>query len=137
MSEAMPDAAITPYKPFYLKCCYDWFVANKWSPVLVYLAAYPGCSGDLVSDSSGRNSVNIAPSAIQDLVLDVPHGGISFTVEQDGQPIHVQVPFGAVIALYAHENGNGPVWEVDIPAAPADAEGRPVGKPHLSVVRSS
>lgn len=66
----------------------------------------------------GKITINVSPSAVRDLHID--NDLIHFSARFSGQPYQVSVPPGAVLALYARENGEGMLFgEVEEPEQPA------------------
>eukprot|EP00497_Spongosphaera_streptacantha_P000221 TRINITY_DN1144_c0_g1_i1.p1 TRINITY_DN1144_c0_g1~~TRINITY_DN1144_c0_g1_i1.p1 ORF type:complete len:112 (+),score=3.61 TRINITY_DN1144_c0_g1_i1:202-537(+) len=55
--------------------------------------------------------LNISPSAVTGFSLDMEQ--LSFNARFGGQPMQVYVPLGAVLAIYARENGEGTVFTAD------------------------
>lgn len=65
----------------------------------------------------GKITINVSPSAVRDLHID--NDLIHFSARFSGQPYQVSVPPGAVLALYARENGEGMLFgEVEEPEQP-------------------
>ena len=52
--------------------------------------------------------MNINPSAVAQFQMD--NFEVSFNARFGGQPMRVVVPIGAVLAIYARENGEGTVF---------------------------
>ena len=98
-------------RPYLLKAFYDWIVDSDCTP---YIAVDAHCSGvevpqEFVTD--GQIVLNIAPRAVSN--FDMNHQFISFTTRFGGIPIDILVPVAAVVSIYAHENGQGMVFELE------------------------
>jgi stringent starvation protein B len=86
----------------------------------------------------GRITLNISPMAVQN--LDLRRDPIRFFARFGGQPFDVMVPSGAVLAVFARENGDGIVFGEVEPSDPTDRTGSsgptpPSGRPKLRVVK--
>jgi len=106
-------------------------------------AEYPGVQVPSGFVSDGQIVLNVAPSAIRNLQLG--NDAVSFDGRFGGAPHSLYVPCAAVMAIYAKENGQGMVFDIE-PVPPEDGpagEGpvsggeasRPAGRPSLKVVK--
>lgn len=135
-------------RPYLIRAIYEWCVDNGHTPHLLVAADYPGVAVPLQFVQEGRITLNIAPMAVQSLQLDT--NPIWFSARFSGRPFEVVVPPGAVLAIFARENGEGMVFgEVeppvdDQPTSPAPStspsgEGEPEkpkpSRAHLRVVK--
>jgi stringent starvation protein B len=96
-------------KPYLIRALYDWIVDNELTPHLLVNAAMQGVKVPEEYVESGRIILNISPSAVQDLQLS--NDWIHFDARFSSETSHILVPIGAVIAIYAHENGRGMVFD--------------------------
>ena len=123
-------------RPYLLRALYEWILDNDLTP---YLLVNAGESGVVVPtqwiSEEGKIVLNIAPSAVQDLLLETE--AVRFKARFQGTPLDVHVPVAAVEAIYAKENGKGMIFSNDEEATdqPPDPPGssRP-GKPQLRLV---
>jgi stringent starvation protein B len=98
--------------------------------------------------SDGQIVLNVTPSAVRHLHMD--NEAVSFEGRFGGVPHTLFVPIGAILGIYARENGQGMVFDLessleddeaielegedDVP--PPDSEPpRPSGRPSLKVVK--
>ncbi len=131
---------MTSSRPYLVRALYEWIVDNQCTPHLLVNAGYPGVvvPQDYVRD--GQIVLNVAPQAVRDLQLG--NAVVTFSGRFTGVSQDLQVPAGAIMAIYARENGQGMVFETEPlpepepqpPAAP-DTESRPAGRPGLRVVK--
>lgn len=95
-------------RPYLVRAYYDWILDNNLTPHLVVDAT---CSGVVVPAEhvkDGQIVLNISPSACGNLIIgDVD---IEFDARFSGVPRHLVVPTGAVLAIYAKENGAGTMF---------------------------
>ncbi|MAA75410.1 MAG: ClpXP protease specificity-enhancing factor [Salinisphaeraceae bacterium] len=139
-------SSLTSRRPYLIRAIYDWILDNDLTPHLLVAADAQGVEvpAQFVTEE-GKITVNISPSAVHG--LDLGNGYISFSARFSGQPYDVHVPPGAVLALYARENGEGMLFgEVEPPDPPTDPDAPPADdgpeadeparkRPHLKVVK--
>lgn len=109
---------VSSRRPYLIRALYDWVLDNDLTPHLLVAADAPGVDvpAQFVSED-GKITINVSPSAVRDLRLD--NELIHFSARFSGQPYQVNVPPGAVLALYARENGEGMLFgEAEAPAEP-------------------
>ena len=102
---------MTPNRPYLLRAFFDWIVDNDCTPHLVVDAQYPAVQVPPQFVQDGQIVLNISPSAVTGFSLDMEQ--LSFNARFGGQPMQVYVPLGAVLAIYARENGEGTVFTAD------------------------
>ncbi len=96
---------IKPSRPYLLRALYEWVLDNNMTPHIAVDATLQGVQvpGQFVQD--GQITLNIAPSAVQGLLID--DQGLSFSARFGGVPMNVYVPIIAVMAIFTRENGMG------------------------------
>jgi len=138
-------AELSSRRPFLIRALYDWVLDNDLTPHLLVAADAPGVNvpRQFVTEE-GKITVNISPGAVRGLSLD--NDLIHFSARFSGQNFNVSVPPGAVLALYARENGEGMLFgEVEEGTAAAGDDTPPRGggddkdakskRSHLKVVK--
>lgn len=141
-------ADLTSRRPYLIRALYDWVLDNDLTPHLLVAADAQGVDvpRQFVTEE-GKITINISPGAVRGLQLT--NELISFSARFSGQSYNVSLPPGAVLALYARENGEGMLFgEVEAPQSPpeggsdagADADAHAEGEtkkkhPHLKVVK--
>ena len=127
-------------RPYLIRAVYDWAADNGYTPHLLIAADAEGVVVPREYVTEGRITLNISPMAVQN--LDLGHDPIRFFARFGGKPFEVQVPSGAVLAVFARENGEGHVFGEIEPGDPADkSSGKPQptppagGKPKLRIVK--
>jgi stringent starvation protein B len=120
---------MTPLKPYLIRAVHDWIVANGLTPYLLVNALEDGVSVPQRYVQDGQIVLNLRPEAVHGLSLGDSH--IAFSARFGGVPTAVEVPVGAVHALYAKENGRGMVFKdgEDGDAPPPEDASRPDAKP--------
>ena len=99
-------AELSSRRPYLIRALYDWVLDNDLTPHLLVAADADGVDvpRQFVTED-GKITVNISPGAVRGLILE--NELISFSARFSGQNFNVSVPPGAVLALYARENGEG------------------------------
>ncbi len=111
-------------RPYLIRAIYEWCVDNGHTPHLLVAADYPGVSVPLQFVQEGRITLNLSPMAVQ--ALNIEDDPIWFSARFSGRPFDVIVPPGAVLAVFARENGEGLVFgEVEPPLGGGDQPGAP------------
>jgi stringent starvation protein B len=137
-SGAEPPVAST--KPYLIRAIRDWAADNGFTSQILVDASVAGVEvpQDYVQD--GRITLNVADQAIQHAVFG--NDWIRFSARFSGRAWNIQVPVGAVLAIYARENGHGFIFseEGEPPPEPQPGNGPagdlPKRKPsHLKVVK--
>lgn len=123
---------MTSNRPYLVRAYYEWIVDNDCTPYLVVNALADGVEVPQSYVSSGQITLNIAPRTVRNFSMD--NERISFNTRFGGLPTDIDVPISAVMGIYAHENGQGIVFESDSdneppPVAPepglgADSDGK-------------
>lgn len=136
-------------RPYLIRALYEWIVENDCTPHLLVDADYPGARVPPGYAKDGQVVLNVSPSAVRHLHMD--NEAVSFEGRFAGVPQSLFIPTAAVLAVYARENGQGMVFDLessavddedgdDVAAAgqaapPQDEPPRPSGRPSLKVVK--
>lgn len=99
---------MTSNRPYLLRAFFDWIVDNQCTPHLVVNADFPNVIVPMQFVQDGQIVLNINPTAVAQFHMD--NHEVSFNARFGGQPMRVVVPVGAVLAIYARENGEGTVF---------------------------
>lgn len=130
-------------RPYLIRALYEWVLDNDLTPHLLVAADARGVDvpRQFVTEE-GKITVNISPGAVRDLTLG--NDLVTFSARFSGQSHHISVPPGAVLALYARENGEGMLFG-EVEAAPVDEPPDSTGDdstapdkkkhPHLKVIK--
>ena len=129
-------------RPYLIRAIYEWATENGYTPHMLVAADYPGVVVPREYVQDGRITLNIAPMAVQSLNLAADP--LWFSARFSGRGFDVQVPPGAVLAVFARENGEGIVFGEVEPPEPRSGDGDPPspqpkptkpGRPQLRVVK--
>lgn len=133
-------------RPYLVRALYEWIVDNDCTPHLLVNAEFPGVRVPPGYANDGQIVLNVSPSAVRNLHMD--NEAVSFEGRCGGTAHSLYIPSGAMLAIYARENGQGMVFELE-PPVDDDEEGpepdgdgpsgdeppRPSGRPSLKVVK--
>lgn len=133
-------------RPYLVRALYEWIVDNDCTPHLLVNAEFAGVQVPAGFASDGQIVLNVSPNAVRHLHMD--NDAVSFEGRFGGVPQSLYIPAAAVMAIYARENGQGMVFDVEPPLAdddeldgpddqgpPDDEPPRPSGRPSLKVVK--
>ncbi|MFA7094889.1 MAG: ClpXP protease specificity-enhancing factor [Gammaproteobacteria bacterium] len=126
---------MTSSRPYLIRALYQWIVDNNLTPHILINAGHKGVQAPQQYAQDGRLILNISPTAVQGLLMG--NELIEFNARFGGVPMAVVIPTGAVLAIYAKENGQGMLFsEEDDGGDSAPPEPQPPsGKPTLRVVK--
>lgn len=97
-------------KPYLLRAIHEWCVDNNLTPHLV-VVVNSRTRVPMAFVKAGEIVLNINYSATKDLHID--NESIVFSARFDGVSQNIYVPMDAVKGIFARENGQGMVFEVD------------------------
>jgi len=133
-------------RPYLVRALYEWIVDNDCTPHLLVNAEVPNVQVPVGYVNDGQIVLNISPSAVRHLHMD--NQGVNFEGRFGGIAHSLYVPSEAIMAIYARENGQGMVFEVEPPSAAGDDSSgpddggpsggeppRPSGRPSLKVIK--
>jgi stringent starvation protein B len=135
-------------RPYMVRALYEWIIDNDCTPHVLVNAEYPSVQVPQGFANDGQIVLNVSPSAVRHLHMD--NEAISFEGRFGGVPHTLYVPVGAILGVYARENGQGMVFDLEASmeeedeiemddgndAPPPDSEPpRPSGRPSLKVVK--
>jgi stringent starvation protein B len=128
---------MTPSRPYFIRAVYEWILDNELTPYLLVNASYPLVQVPNEFVSEGKIILNLTPSAIRNLHMG--NDEVEFSARFGGKARNLHVPVGAILAVYAKENGKGMFFDEDEIPPPDDqgndAPPKPSGKPSLKVVK--
>lgn len=134
------EVPMTSTRPYLVRAFYEWILDNDCTPFLLVDSRLPHVAVPQQHiDEDGTIVLNLAPVAVNKLIIN--NESVRFSARFDGQIWDLSIPMYAVLAIYAHENGQGMVFEAELdsipeaevtPEVPAPTKPRPS---HLKVVK--
>ena len=100
-----PDFPMTSSRPYRIRAIHEWILDNDLTPHIVVNVEAQGVRVPQEYVKDGQISLNISAAAVHGLSLD--NDWIVFDARFGGKSFQVSVPTGAVIAIFARENGAG------------------------------
>lgn len=92
-------------RPYLLRAFFQWIIDSNCTPILVLDATNPDCRIPEAYIDDGEIVFNISPVAVRDLKLT--NQEIKFNASFSGVNHLISAPVGAILAIYADENGEG------------------------------
>ncbi len=129
-------------RPYLIRAIYEWALDNGYTPYLLVAADQPGVSVPMAFVKDNRIALDIGGMAVRDLNIEADP--IFFSARFGGRAHEIVVPSGAVLAIYARENGEGIVFgepeasgegAASSPDSSPPEPTRPSGRPKLRVVK--
>lgn len=102
---------MTSSRPYIARALYDWIVDNNCTPYILVDAARNGVEVPREYVKDGQIVLNVSPSAVR--ALHMGNDIITFDGRFGGEALTIVVPLDALMAIYARENGQGMVFEVE------------------------
>jgi len=132
---------MTSSKPYIIRALYEWILDNNCTPHILVSTGHPGVQAPAGFARNGQMTLNLSPSAVRQLHID--NEALTFEGRFSGVAHALYVPVGAVLAIYAREDGQGMAFNQEPGSLPGNGEDpppdtrppRPTGKPNLRVVK--
>jgi stringent starvation protein B len=105
------SVSMTSNRPYLLRAMYDWISDNGLTPYILVDAAAPGVQVPKSAIKDGRVVLNVAARAVAQLELGQER--VSFVARFSGVSQSVEVPMASLLAIYAHENGQGMMFPAE------------------------
>ena len=100
---------MTSSRPYLARALYEWIVDNGCTPYVVVNANRDDVQVPRAHVKDGQIVLNIAPTAVVGLKID--NDALEFNARFGGAAMQIYVPMGAVLGIYARENGQGMIFE--------------------------
>jgi stringent starvation protein B len=124
---------MTSNRPYLLRAMYEWIADNGMTPYILVDAGAAGVNVPKSAIKDGRIVLNIAARAVAQLELGKE--SVSFMARFAGVSQSVEVPMGAILAIYAQENGQGMMFPAEGQTPPPQPDSAAKKGPHLRVVK--
>ncbi|MGA9852188.1 MAG: ClpXP protease specificity-enhancing factor [Gammaproteobacteria bacterium] len=131
-------------KPYLLRAMHQWVVDSRHTPHLVVDVNVAGVEVPPGYAKDGKLVLNVSYDATNG--LELANECVEFSARFGGVSRHLRIPMDAILAIYAHETGQGMVFGPEDEPAPAGSvspmagaskSAKPGGakKPSLKVVK--
>lgn len=101
----MHNEVFSSNKPYLFRAIFEWLLDNNATPHILVDATKKFVDVPQGHIKDDRIVLNISPSAVQNWNVD--DKAISFSARFSGTARQIYVPMAALMAIYAHENGQG------------------------------
>ncbi|MEP6485313.1 MAG: ClpXP protease specificity-enhancing factor [Rudaea sp.] len=112
---------MTSNRSYLLRAMYDWISDNGLTPYILVDAAAAGVQVPKSAIKDGRVVLNVAARAVSQLELGQER--VSFVARFSGVSQSVEVPMASLLAIYAHENGQGMMFPAENQPPPTAGPG--------------
>ncbi|WP_019530949.1 ClpXP protease specificity-enhancing factor [Dasania marina] len=118
-------------RPYMVRALYDWILENDCTPYILVNALADNVMVPTEHIKNGQIVLNVSPNAIRDLELS--NEAMMFNGRFGGVPMDIYAPMSAVLGIYARENGQGMIFEME----DLDPEPEPPKDKRFKTVESS
>lgn len=133
--------AMSSSRPYMMRAVYEWILDNDCTPYILVDAGRDGVDVPQQYVKDGQIVLNISPTAVAG--LHVSNEVVTFSGRFAGVARDIAVPVPAVLGIYARENGQGMLFELEEPTPPeppsgdgdSDASDKKSERPSLKVVK--
>ena len=114
---------MTSSRPYIVRALYEWILENDCTPYILVNALADSVQVPQQFVKKGQIVLNVSPVAVRELQLE--DDAVYFNGRFGGMPMDIYVPMTAVMGIYAKENGQGMIFDMDEkpqpePPAPKD-----------------
>jgi len=128
---------MTSSRPYLIRALNQWIQDNNMTSYIVVDANQDNVVVPTEYVEGGKIVLNISPFAVQELLIDNDY--VHFSARFSGNPMNIQVPVSAVMAIYSKENGQGMVFTEEVSRSKAEETEesieKPVERPSLKLVK--
>lgn len=104
---------MTSTKPYIVRAFYDWISDNQLTPYIAVDVNVYGVMVPMAFVNDGQIILNVSSSAVGSISMAGEQ--IEFSARFGGKLEHLVVPYGAISAIYAKENGAGTSLAIEHP----------------------
>lgn len=102
---------MTSSRPYTVRALYEWILDNECTPYVLVNAMAENVQVPQQYVKNGQIVLNVSPVAVMD--LELTNDAMHFNGRFGGMPMDVFVPMSAVMGIYARENGQGMIFEME------------------------
>lgn len=106
----MSDSIITTSRrPYLLRAMHEWITDNGMTPYIVVAANEQGVEVPREYVQDGKIILNISYTAAN--ALELGNEWVMFDARFSGKAFNIAIPSFAILAIYAHETGQGLIFD--------------------------
>lgn len=102
---------MTSSRPYLVRALYEWILENDCTPYVLVNAMADDVEVPQQFVKNGQIVLNVSPVAVMDLLLT--NEAMEFNGRFGGVPMDIYVPMTAVMGIYASENNQGMIFDLD------------------------
>ena len=102
---------MTSSRPYLVRALYEWILENDCTPYVLVNAMADHVEVPQQFVKNGQIVLNVSPVAVMDLLLT--NEAMEFNGRFGGVPMDIYVPMTAVMGIYASENNQGMIFDLD------------------------
>lgn len=132
--------ALKGTRPYLVRAINEWILDSGWTPHLLVDVTWPNAELPPLPSDGGKLVLNLSPNAVRDLHLGQDE--VAFSARFSGAAHYVRIPVGAILGIYARENGEGLFFNADeydriteLTDADLSKPDTPVKRPGLHIVK--
>ena len=114
-------------RPYLVRAFYEWIVDNNCTPYVIVDAHHNDVEVPQNFVTNGQIIINIAPRAVSGFEMN--NDRIKLSTRFGGVPIDIFCPMGAILGIYAQENGQGMMFESEPSDEPPPPRGPRIVEP--------
>lgn len=107
---------MTSSRPYIVRALYEWILDNEHTPYILVNALAADVLVPQQFVKKGQIVLNVSPVAVMDFQLT--NDDVQFNGRFGGMPMDIYVPMTAVMGIYAKENGQGMIFDMDAEPQP-------------------
>ncbi|SEK97020.1 stringent starvation protein B [Colwellia chukchiensis] len=125
---------MTSNKPYIVRAFYDWISDNDLTPYIVVDVSVYGVMVPAAYVSDGQIVLNVSAAAVGSIALG--DETIELSARFGGKLEMISIPYGAIAAIYAKENGAGTSLPIEHPEPATSAEAPAGASVKISAVQA-
>jgi stringent starvation protein B len=125
---------MTSNKPYIIRAFYQWISDNQLTPYIAVDANVYGVLVPMAYVTDGQIVLNVSMGAVGSISL--ADDAIELSARFGGKLEHMVVPYGAIAAIYAKENGAGTSLAIEHPDVDLQEDKKPAGLSSVSSASS-
>lgn len=105
--------SMTSSRPYMMRALYEWILDNDCTPYVLVNALADSVEVPQQYVKNGQIVLNVSPTAVIDFLIS--DEAVQFNGRFGGMPMDIYAPMTAVMGIYARENGQGMIFDMDEP----------------------
>ena len=103
--------SMTSSRPYMMRALYEWILDNDCTPYVLVNALADNVEVPQQYVKNGQIVLNVSPAAVIEFLIN--DEAVHFNGRFGGMPMDIYVPMTAVMGIYARENGQGMMFDMN------------------------